>query len=285
MTSRKKALAEIQKRKELGVWSFVEPAITIGSSMMAEPLAGLAGVAALPFGAEAATKVISGVTNDLTYQPRTEQGKRGLASVGKFMAPVGKAFESASKGAGDFVFDKTGSPGLSAAAYSAPTIALEALGLKGARAIPGRQMKLGDVGSQVTGVGRKEKGAIGNITNKTINPSLFSNFRRPDFDLDVDELTDVGADVKDGFVTLYHRTSKENASKIKNTETFNAKEDGVFFSTSKLGQTEGYGEGLVEVKVPINMLELDDIFDGEAHVRIPLKKAGSINLKGMVSSI
>jgi hypothetical protein len=160
MSSRERALAEIQKRKELGVWSFVEPALAIGSSAIAEPIAGLAGLAALPFGLNNANRVISGVKDSLTIQPRTEQGRRGLASVAEFAAPVGEAFESASKGAGDFVFDKTGSAGLAAAAYSAPTIALEALGLKGARAIPGRQMNLGDIGSKFTGAGRKEKGAV-----------------------------------------------------------------------------------------------------------------------------
>ena len=115
--------------------------------------------------------------------------------------------------------------------------------------------------------------------------SNIQNFRKPEFALDSEELIEVGADIKDGIVTLYHRTTEEAASKIRKTGVFNTKEDGVFFSTSKTGQGEGYGAGVVEVKVPLRMLELDDIFDGEAHVRVPLKKSGSINLKGMVSDI
>jgi GNAT superfamily N-acetyltransferase len=80
------------------------------------------------------------------------------------MAPVGQAFEGASSFLGDAAFDATGSPALGAAAYSIPTMGLEALGLKAARAIPGRQFEMGDIGA--SGIGRSQRGAVGGVTAK-----------------------------------------------------------------------------------------------------------------------
>lgn len=55
-----------------------------------------------------------------------------------------------------------------------------------------------------------------------------------------------------------------------------AKEDGIFFSTKKDGQNVGYGSEIIEFKIPAEKLMLDDIFDNEAHLRLPLKRAGEI---------
>lgn len=88
----------------------------------------------------------------------------------------------------------------------------------------------------------------------------------------IDMVRSVGGNVdENGYVTLYHRTSKENAEKIRSTGKMSAKEDGVFFSTSKSGYNDGYGDTVVEFKVPAEKIELDDIFGDEAHFRIPLE--------------
>lgn len=88
----------------------------------------------------------------------------------------------------------------------------------------------------------------------------------------LDIVKSVGGNVDDnGYVTLYHRTSKENADKIKKSGKMSAKEDGIFFSTQKSGYNDGYGDSIVELKIPAEKLVLDDIFDNEAHFRIPLK--------------
>ena len=88
----------------------------------------------------------------------------------------------------------------------------------------------------------------------------------------IDLVKDIGGKVdENGYVTLYHRTSKENAEKIRSTGKMSAKEDGVFFSTSKTGYNDGYGDTIVEFKVPAEKLVLDDIFENEAHFKIPLK--------------
>ena len=94
----------------------------------------------------------------------------------------------------------------------------------------------------------------------------------------IEELSTVNANIDDkGYITLYHRTSKENADAIYKSGKMSAKEDGIFFSTSKEGENNsGYGEAIVEVKVPIEEVQLDDIFADEASVRIPLKNRNAV---------
>ena len=142
--------------------SILEPAATIASGIVAEPVAGLAGIAALPLGADKAATAVETVRDKLTFEPRSAEGKAGLDAVGSALAPIGEALEGVSRGAGDFVLDKTGSPLLAAAAHSAPTLALELLGLKGANQLGkagklGQQLEFGDIGSQ--GIG-KQRGAV-----------------------------------------------------------------------------------------------------------------------------
>ena len=75
----------------------------------------------------------------------------------------------------------------------------------------------------------------------------------------------------------YHLTTEENANKIRESGKMSAKEDGIFFSTKEFGDNStGYGEGVVKVKVPVEKLVLDDIFNDEAHLRIPLKNRNAV---------
>lgn len=91
------------------------------------------------------------------------------------------------------------------------------------------------------------------------------------------ELRDNGGSVDDdGMVTLYHRTSPENADQIRKTGTMRGLEDGVFFSTSEKGQAEGFGDAVVVVREPVERVEIDDVFGNEAHVRIPTKRNGAL---------
>ena len=71
-----------------------------------------------------------------------------------------------------------------------------------------------------------------------------------------------------GNVTLYHRTNKQAADKIKETGEMIGKEDRLYFSTKPDGAIKGYGEELVEVKIPINKLDLEDVFSDEIHVTL-----------------
>lgn len=114
--------------------SFIEPAATMITGAIAEPIAGIAGLATLPVtGLPEGTgaDVVSKVREALTYQPRSEAGKEALASVGETLAPVGEFIEGAERFLGDATLKATGSPTLAAAAATIPTAAMELIGLKG----------------------------------------------------------------------------------------------------------------------------------------------------------
>ena len=74
---------------------------------------------------------------------------------------------------------------------------------------------------------------------------------------------------EDGLVTVYHRTTSESAEIIRSSGHMTPKEDGLFFSTSRTGQAEGFGDEVIEMQIPADRLLLDDLFDGEAHLRLP----------------
>ncbi|UKI57834.1 MAG: hypothetical protein L6V81_11275 [Clostridium sp.] len=88
----------------------------------------------------------------------------------------------------------------------------------------------------------------------------------------IKEIKAVGANVdKNGYVTLYHQTTNENADKIKQTGKMIAKEPYVYFSTSKdASQSDGRGNTKLEFKIPAEKLILDDIFSDNADVKIKL---------------
>ena len=94
----------------------------------------------------------------------------------------------------------------------------------------------------------------------------------------IEELDSIGAEIDDkGYVTLYHRTDPESAEKIKDTKRMTAKEDGIFFSTSENGTNNyGYGDSIIKVKIPVEMLEVNDIFDDEASIRVPLNNRNRV---------
>lgn len=129
--------------------SVVEPLATIASSIVAEPIAGITGIgaglgtkAANILGVEteidparAGSEAVERTRQALTFQPRTKEGAAGLQALSENLAPVAEALEGAEEFLGDGVFEATGSPELAALATTAPTIALEILGIAGAKGI------------------------------------------------------------------------------------------------------------------------------------------------------
>ena len=112
----------------------LEPTLTMGSAAVAEPVAGLVGLATAPIaGTEQAQKAIEATREALTIQPLTEGGEQTLQTIGEAIAPVAEVLEPIPKALGDFTLDLTGSPALATAAHSAPILALELVGLKGLR--------------------------------------------------------------------------------------------------------------------------------------------------------
>ena len=96
----------------------------------------------------------------------------------------------------------------------------------------------------------------------------------------IDEIKSVGGEVdENGYVTVYHQTSDENAQKIKETGKMISKEQAVFFSTSKNAeQAEGRGQTKLKFKIPAEKLLLDDIFSDNADVKIPLNGEKNIDV-------
>jgi len=109
-----------------------EPITTIGSAIIAEPLAGIAGIAQTlnPFAETGAgSRAVEATRNALTLQPITQAGQANVQSIGEALAPVGEAIQNAEKGIGDTAFDATGSSLAGAIGQSLPTLAGELVGL------------------------------------------------------------------------------------------------------------------------------------------------------------
>lgn len=110
----------------------IEPLLTVATGAIAEPIAGLAGIVQgiNPFAEPgAATEAVEATREALTFQPRTEEGKRGLQALGSVLQPVGDVLQASEKFLGDSTLEATGSPALAAAAATIPTALLEVLGV------------------------------------------------------------------------------------------------------------------------------------------------------------
>ena len=116
----------------------LETGASIVSGAIAEPLAGIAGVAQSlnPFADEGAgAEAVQATREALTYQPQTEAGQQQQQAVGEALAPIGEAVSGVESALGQGTLDMTGSPFLASIAHSLPTAALEVLGFKGSKAI------------------------------------------------------------------------------------------------------------------------------------------------------
>ncbi len=121
--------------KALGV---AENVASMASGIVAEPVAGIAGIAQSlnPFADEGAgSEAVKSVRDLLTYEPSTETGKEYQQNIGETLAPVGEVMQGAESFLGDNVLEITGSPALAALAHSLPTAALEILGVKGTKSL------------------------------------------------------------------------------------------------------------------------------------------------------
>jgi hypothetical protein len=148
--SREEILAEIQRRQQpegpvggqieapegTTAGTIAEPIVTLVTGAIAEPLAGLAGLAQSlnPFAEEGAgARAVEATREALTITPPTQAGQAGLQAVGEIAAPVVEGLEAAEKFLGDETFKSTGSPTLAAAATTIPTALLEVLGVASAK--------------------------------------------------------------------------------------------------------------------------------------------------------
>lgn len=108
----------------------LEPMATVATGAIAEPIAGLTGLATLPFqGSEQAEKNIEAVRQALTFIPRTQEGMQKLQQIAEFLKPVGEFVESEKKALGKAGFEATGEPLFGALGETAPAAVLELSGL------------------------------------------------------------------------------------------------------------------------------------------------------------
>ena len=100
----------------------------------------------------------------------------------------------------------------------------------------------------------------------------------------IEEIKSVGANVdENGYVTLYHQTTNENADKIKQSGKMVAKEPWIYFSTSKnASQADGRGTTKLEFKIPAEKLILDDIFENNADVKIKLNSNKELDVSNYI---
>ena len=122
---------QISKAKGSAIVGWLEAAGTVASSIIAEPVAGITGIAQSlnPFAKEGAgAQAVNDVRSAMTYSPRTQEGVESIGAVGEALNPVGEAFAATEDALGDVTFDITGSPALAALAKTLPTAALEAIG-------------------------------------------------------------------------------------------------------------------------------------------------------------
>lgn len=125
---------------------FLRTVGSVGSSVFAEPVAGLGGLATLAVtGGDSAkaTEAIEAIREELTYTPETAGSQAAMQALGETLAPIAEGLETVSSASGDTIYEWTGSPALAAAAYSLPTAALELAGLKGIRGV--KQLKDADL--------------------------------------------------------------------------------------------------------------------------------------------
>lgn len=129
--------AEIAKRQPAKSPSFgdeilggLETAGTVISSAVAEPAAGIAGLATgvLTGDPAAAAAVVEGARDRLTYEPESETAKRNISAIGEVIQPAAEAFDEAGKTLGGATLEATGSPELAAMAETIPTALLEIAG-------------------------------------------------------------------------------------------------------------------------------------------------------------
>lgn len=95
-----------------------------------------------------------------------------------------------------------------------------------------------------------------------------------------DEILSVnGVITEDAKAVLYHATSEENALKIIESGKMYGKEDALFFSTKSDGEILGYGESIIEARIPLEKLQLNDVFDKEVHLTMSVKPYTMTNIR------
>ena len=114
----------------------LEAAATLGSSIVAEPLAGLAGIGAAlnPLAEEGAgARRVKEVREALTFEPTLPGAQAALSRTAEAIQPAAEFLQQREKNLGEFAFEATGSPTAAAVATALPTALGELLGVASLR--------------------------------------------------------------------------------------------------------------------------------------------------------
>lgn len=127
-----------------GVVAGAEIATALSTGVVAEPLAGLAGIAGTLFPGEPGqgARWVEEVREFLTYQPRGEAAREVIGAAGELLSPVAETLGKVESTLGNAALEATGSPAIAAAAHALPTAALELLGVKGLKGAKLKHTKL-----------------------------------------------------------------------------------------------------------------------------------------------
>lgn len=126
----------------------VETAGSFLSSALAEPIAGIGGLAkTITSGPEAGAETVRQIQEGLTYNPRTPEGIRNLEAIGGsgLVQAVGRGIQKTEKTLGDMGYDVAGPIG-GAIGATIPTAIMEAVGTLAPPALAAR--RAGRVGKQ-----------------------------------------------------------------------------------------------------------------------------------------
>ena len=260
------ALNELRKRAtQFGqnLAQFIEPALTVGSGVAGSIAGGFVGAAGLPYGVDVAANAVKRTRDWMTYVPRTEAGRKGLAQVGSAMGNLenrvntatgiasgaltygatGDVTQAANVGtqvyqeglgeaAGGYVTDKTGSPFLGTATKLIPDIADAVIGMKGIKpALQGlKQFEMGDIGSQQFG----QRGAVGGVGDSNVRRAYHGTDDADFEDFSIDKFGEnygtqgepsIYTTTSKGDAAFYGRETKELDVDTSNYERFDAMEN------------------------------------------------------------
>ena len=110
----------------------------IASGIVAEPVAGIAGLVGSLGGVDNGVNVMNTVRDAITVYEDDKDVQDNLAAIGdSTVGRIAKGYDDLATGGSDWVFDKTGSPALATAARVAPDAAMELLGLGSAKKAAG----------------------------------------------------------------------------------------------------------------------------------------------------
>lgn len=174
LQSKGEGVTEVTDEEGLTPTGVAETAGAMLSGALAEPVAGIAGLASLPFVGSEAGDVVRRVREALTYTPKTPEGQATIQALAKQLEPITSAIESAEASAGEAGYERFGPVG-GAIGETLPTLAGELVGVGLARsaARPVRAIGKDIPAEQASLIAAAEQAGVPLMTSDVIQPETF----------------------------------------------------------------------------------------------------------------